>query len=564
MPVSGLSPFPYKLASLTDSTPFSYRDGTTWLEKIAIIEEWLNKTLVPDVNDNIEKLLLDFQEGIANAEGTTTAAKAEWQAFFTDFMENVDANISILNDNLFIARKGRRGVTRTIYVRADGVDTNDGKTAGTAFREIKAAVASLDSEGGIIQGTVVIDVGPGTYKGGTRFPLTRGKVADDFIYVRGPAMDHPSVPTAIIDKAADTNATYGFMGEDGATVYFEDIKVVGAFDQAFTFRRFCYVWFKNIHIDGMKVGTNGGKVGLNIMHHCSYHVLGGRIENMVTNGVEELFNVTRSYDSATSEATAMYIRNCDTGFLAKEGCVGHLDWTVIEDCGTGIEFNGGCVTNVKAVTLKRNQVGLVNASSEVHNDGGIRWGTGADKNLRDTVTLGGATDLTLTGWAGSESARTMATGHRPLIQLASKYDDVIHTGTTVETQIISFVAALKAHRYNTAGKKFRVTMRGITNTTLAGTVRLMLRVGGQIATDVTLAAGTVSGSRFKAEFEVICTADGDNQIYLSELTGEGVISDYTDPRRNLSNADADKGVAISVIAANAADSITIKTCEVWG
>lgn len=101
MPVSALSPFPYKMVSLTDSTPFSYRDGTTWMEKFSLIEDWLNKTLVPGTNDALQDYFTQFQEGIANAEGTITQQVAQWTASFATFMENVEAEIGVLNDDAF-------------------------------------------------------------------------------------------------------------------------------------------------------------------------------------------------------------------------------------------------------------------------------------------------------------------------------------------------------------------------------------------------------------------------------------------------------------------------------
>jgi len=562
--LTNLYPIPFRVTPLNNITPFTYRDGTNFMELLESMRVYINDEYRPAFDAELTRVINEFNEGIENAENYFTTTKAAWDAAHADFMANVNANISILNEDLFIARKGRRGVTRTIYVRATGVDTNDGKTSGTAFREIKTAVASLASEGPIILGTVVIDVGAGTYKGGIRFPSTRGSVGDDFIYIKGPAMDHPSVPTAIIDWAADTTATYGFMGEDSCHVFFEDIKTIGAFSQHFTLRRDGYYWFKNVHSDGQKVGTSGGKVGWNIMQNVHYAVIGGRIENMVENGVEELFGVTRSYDGQTSEATALYIRNCDTGFLAKEGCVGHVDWVQIEDCATGFEFNGDCVTNLKAVTLKRNGVGMVVANSEVHNELGIRWGTGVDANLRDWITLGMGMELATTGWGGSATARTMKTGHRPLIVVGNTYTPVTHTGTTEETQVINFAALLKARRYNTAGKKFRVVLRGITNNLLAGNVRLMLRAGGKIMTDLPVLAATAANTRFKIEYEVTCTADGNFQLVTGELFTHGLPPQFTDPARAEDHSTVDFGIAISVINANAADSITIKSCEVWG
>lgn len=463
--------------------------------------------------------------------------------------------------------KNFRGVTRTIYVRATGNDSNDGSSVEKAFREIKAAVDSLNSLGPVRRGKIVIDVGAGTYKGGIRLPLTRGDAQDDFIYIQGPAKTHPSLPTAIIDKAADTSQTYGIRVEDGDAVYLEDIQTLGAFDIHVDVRRNAYVWFDNVVSDGQKVGGvngvggTGGLVGWALNTHVRYYVKGGQVKNMVNNGVQELFNCVRSYDSQTSAADALVISNCDVGVQAKEDCSGHLDWTVIQDCGTGVELNGMCVSNIKAITLKRNLLGIALVNSEIHNETGVVWGTGADSNTRDFISIW-SPELYTSGWTESATARTMTTGHRPLICVANKLTPVTLVGPTSEADFFNFGVCLKARRHNTAGKAFKVRLKGVVNTTLVGTYRLLLRVGGNFLTDVTLAAGTPANARFEVEFETICTADGANQICFSKLVGEGVTSDLTDPTRTFDMGSADMGVVIRGLATNAADSVSLKFGEV--
>src|SRR5699024_2049202 len=109
----------------------------------------------------------------------------------------------------FVERHGKRGVTRTLYVRATGDDSNPG-TLAAPFREIRAALDSLSADGPVVRGSVVIDVGPGNYKGGIRLRQTRGTAQDDYLVIRGPATGgHPNVPTAVIDHALDTGKDWG-------------------------------------------------------------------------------------------------------------------------------------------------------------------------------------------------------------------------------------------------------------------------------------------------------------------------------------------------------------------
>ncbi|MEV7644731.1 MULTISPECIES: hypothetical protein [Actinomycetes] len=455
---------------------------------------------------------------------------------------------------------GTRGTTRRIYVRADGSDSNGGTSTTDAFREIRAAVASIDREGPILRGSIIIDVGAGTYKGGIRMPLSRGKSQDDFLRIVGPSVGHPIAPTAIIDYDADTSATSGITAEDGAAFWLEDIKIQGGFSIAADIRRNVYLWLRNFHADGKSVGS----VGLAINSHCRYYVAGGLIQNMVTNGIQELFHVTRSFNNVASNEAQMTIRNCEVGFQAKENCVGHLDYLNVEDCLTGVEMNGYCVTNVKSISLKRNGLGYANINSEIHNEGGIKWGTGADANTREFFTSGSGTELSVWGWADSSTARTTNVGHRPLVTVAASYADKQLVGPTTETEFHTFTGAVKAHRYTTAGKRFNVVVRGTVNNALAAPFRILNRTAGTYMTDVTIPAGTPSGAHFTAIWEVVCSADGNNQKVFSSLDVEGAPNDRTFAARTANLTDTDSFVRLAGLTTNATDSVTLRLVEVWG
>ncbi|MGO4143729.1 hypothetical protein AB4Y77_01475 [Paenarthrobacter sp. YAF11_1] len=407
---------------------------------------------------------------------------------------------------------------------------------------------------------MVIDVGAGTYKGGITLPAMRGYAQDDFIKIVGPNINHPTVPAVVIDKAADAAQTYGIRAFDGAYLWLEDIKFVGAFENHADIRRNSYLIWRNVHMDGQDVGTNG----LSIQQHCRYTVLGGIIENMLELGISEHFMVHRSFDSATASDQQLIIRNCGTGFQTKEACVGHLDYLNVEDCDTAIEFNGNCVTNVKGVTLKRNGLGIANVNSEMHNGQSVVFGTGADANTRTYQQIGVAgTDLTTLGWLDGSYARTTLAGHSPVITTAASFADATVTGTTTETNFYNFVGAIKPHRYTSPGRKFLVRANGkIGASALVGTYRLVLRVAGTLAVDVTIPAGTAANTRFAVEFEVVCSANGNNQRVFTTMYGGIGASNYA--TRTLVLDSVDSGIAVTAIPTNSADSVTLHRCEVYG
>lgn len=68
-------------------SPFSYRDGITFLEKLDKILDWINDELVPEFND-----------GIQSANTNFNTANASWTAQFNSFMTEVNTALQALND----------------------------------------------------------------------------------------------------------------------------------------------------------------------------------------------------------------------------------------------------------------------------------------------------------------------------------------------------------------------------------------------------------------------------------------------------------------------------------
>jgi len=98
MAFTNATPFPYSITPLSNITPFTYTDGLTFLEKLEMMREWLNASLVPEFNAGIENAIAEYQAGILNAENSVTETKAGWQALFDEFMVNVAAELQALND----------------------------------------------------------------------------------------------------------------------------------------------------------------------------------------------------------------------------------------------------------------------------------------------------------------------------------------------------------------------------------------------------------------------------------------------------------------------------------
>lgn len=68
MPFTNARPFPYQMTPLSGVTPFTYRDGATYLYILERMQHWLSETLVPEFNAAIENAITEYQAGLGNAE----------------------------------------------------------------------------------------------------------------------------------------------------------------------------------------------------------------------------------------------------------------------------------------------------------------------------------------------------------------------------------------------------------------------------------------------------------------------------------------------------------------
>lgn len=472
----------------------------------------------------------------------------------------VSNSSSLTNDALgsgFIARHGTRGTTRRIYVRATGNDSGDGKTAGTALREIRTALNTLVDDGPVIRGSVIIDVGPGTYEGGLRMPSTRTSAQDDFVKIIG-TVDSGGIPTSVIRKSAGSST--GLLVEDGASIQIQDLKFAGGFSAAVQVTRNVYAWFTNVHVDGEGVGVRG----LSISSHTRYYVKGGLIENLTYAGIDEYFNCSRSYSTVSSSSDQLLIRNCRIGLRAKEGCVGHLDLLRVEDCETGIELIQNSVANLYAVELRRNGVGLALVNSTSHNEGGVVWGSGADQNAREIYSAGASGELLALDWSGEDMAPNATAGHRPLFVIANQLAEKTVTGEQgAELPAVVFEQKLPRVLFRTAGKHFKVNMFGkFDGASSTSPISIIVRIGSVLLISMSVKASD------QMMFEMDAVADVDLATHkirgtLSGAAGvEHAIYRNMNPLSGIPSVDATLTVFVRYNASG--QSARIDYAELYG
>jgi hypothetical protein len=87
MVFTNLTPFTPAMTPITNISPLTYRDASTFLEYLETIKEYINDTLVPDTNAMIDNAITEYQ-----------GAKDSWDTNYREIMDNLAAQIAVLNE----------------------------------------------------------------------------------------------------------------------------------------------------------------------------------------------------------------------------------------------------------------------------------------------------------------------------------------------------------------------------------------------------------------------------------------------------------------------------------
>lgn len=89
-----LSTFPFSIGPLNNITPFTYRDGTTYVEVLYKLRDYINLTLRPEFDAEMTRIIAEFQAGVANAEAWQTSTEAAHMAAYNTFTTTTNAAIT--------------------------------------------------------------------------------------------------------------------------------------------------------------------------------------------------------------------------------------------------------------------------------------------------------------------------------------------------------------------------------------------------------------------------------------------------------------------------------------
>lgn len=143
--------FPFTIPPLTNITPFSYRDGYTYLEVLYGLRDYVTANLVPEFDTKMAQIIADFNDGILNAETVITGLSDEWETRYTTLAANFTAEVRVLSEAAIgatiadTASSSHATVAAMIDAEIAAVDTALRAYADTGDWEVAAAAAAATS-----------------------------------------------------------------------------------------------------------------------------------------------------------------------------------------------------------------------------------------------------------------------------------------------------------------------------------------------------------------------------------------------------------------------------------
>jgi hypothetical protein len=151
-----VSDFPIRIAPINNITPFTYRDGLSYLEVLEKLRVYINMSLRPEFDAEITRIIEEFNTGIENAENHFTEYKTTTNADIAAFKAATDAAIDVFESgvNAAIASHETAVDTRMDTAEADIATAKTGwQTLFNQFMaDVEAELAALNDTavGGLI------------------------------------------------------------------------------------------------------------------------------------------------------------------------------------------------------------------------------------------------------------------------------------------------------------------------------------------------------------------------------------------------------------------------------
>ena len=366
---------------LTQITPFTYRDGLTFLQILNEFERWLRE-IVPEIDGILEgwteKYLTDH-EALKNEIVNT---KNQWQQLFDDFMADVVLQLEGLNDQAVAnlvnseASKIREALNDHFIQANDGVEfyvnpvtgsnTSNGSSSAP-FKTVQHAINEALKTASKIDVSHVIHLSSGVYSERPRFP---SHIAYPYsLEIRGADVGgQPFEPTTIFSEGNGAKAEAFINNNRNASITFKDIAFNGyngtGSSGGITNVRGEFI-LDNCHFTNCYYGassfTGDLRIPNSVFTNCGYlHAGGGQgaaIRSIAGNrhfiGIQNNGN----------RVNTTLVQDSYRGALVQENCSGHFDWATIRGCERGIAVIGSARVNASGTLFEDNFISIYATNS---------------------------------------------------------------------------------------------------------------------------------------------------------------------------------------------------------
>lgn len=571
MTISPLIPFSRGFVPVNNVTPFTYRDGASYLEILECLSQYV-KELAPDISTKLGQIVAQFSEELQST-------KDDWEAKWAAFMVDVTAELAALNDaamaglildGLSATRVALQSVLNDYLkiVAPDvlwidpvaGDDNNEGsnaeplKTIGEAFARIEKVAQDSNSEW-------VINLESGVYTERVRpsaFTPYGYKVT-----IAGPDVAHPVEPMVTFTEGMGTVAVGMFFSNPLATITVKNIKfagyngsvsacginsVEGWLNTVNVHAEYCYFAVSSSH---GTLDMEGGILSDN-----------GRLNGDSTGNGAAVRSLFQNHHSIGNQFAVdntqgpFFYRNAN-GIFAQESSTGHSDWCLYEDNVNAIQCNISSRVNTNGSSFKRNNTDvLLRGNSHANIADNNTFGTGADASGQICVAAGGSQAPTTRALDVDMSyARTEQV-------FWGNWNQQEFTGSTATRDVFS--RTVDAPWWNstvqvggTAPKRLIVRARGNVSGT-AGTKQFALRLGTLIAS-ITLA--TTETGDFAYDGEIIFVSPT-RQIVNTKMMLHLADSQRVDNASGSVDLTVNQLVRLTIADSDAADTVTFESVEI--
>jgi len=570
--ISPLIPFSRNFTPVNNVTPFTYRDGASYLEILYALIGYVNDSLRGEIQQILTEKLLAFAD-----ELSTT--KADWEAKWAAFMADVEAELATLNDAA-VAGLILDGVSQTRVALMEVLEdymmlvepnilwidpvSGDDTATGENTTPIKTIAEAINRIERVAQKTATdwelkLDAGVWTER-------VRPSEFTPFAYhvtIAGPEVTHPTAPLVTFTEGMGVTAVGMFFSNPLGFVTVKDIAFSGYNGSVSS----CGInsvegqlYTVNVHADYCYFGLSGS--------HGILDVKGGILaDNGRLNGdstgngaaIRSLFQNHHSIgDQFAGDNTKgpFFYRNTN-GIFAQESSTGHSDYCLYEDNVNAIQCNISSRVNTNGSAFRRNNTDiLLRGNSHANISDNNIFGTGADASGQICVAAGGSQ-------APSTRAVDVDMSYARTEQVFwGDWDSQAFTGSTATRDVFS--RTLKAPWWNstvqvggTAPKRILVRARGNVSGT-AGTKQFALRLGTLIAS-ITLSA-TEQGD-FAYDGEIIIASPA-RQIVNTRMGLHLADSNRIDNNTGGQDMSIDQTVRLTIANSDATDTVTFESVEI--